>query len=293
MGDPAGIGPEISKKAARHPWVKKNCHLHLFGDFSLVKPAVPPPSRLKARRQFLEQAVRRALSGRIDALVTCPLPKFKFQNKVIGHTEYIQYLTKAKKTALMMVHDTLRAVHVTSHIPLRDVSKKITKKRLLEVIHLTRQGANDLGIKNPRILVCGLNPHAGEHGQLGREENLQIRPAVRHAQKQGVRVEGPASADVVWPQVKGGLYDVGIAMYHDQGQIPVKLSGFSPSKKKGRFAVSGVNLTLGLPIIRTSVNHGTAYDIAGKGIAAPNSPLDAIKLAVQMVRRRKLKIGYR
>ncbi len=235
----------------------------------------------KASGDYIEAAVTGALKKRLDAIVTAPISKEalaqgKWGRKFMGHTEMLAQMTGTKRYALMLVAGRLRAIHVTSHIPLRKVAETLTASRVAETIHLADQGTRWLGVARPRIAVCALNPHAGEGGLLGDEERKVIAPAVHQCQSQNLDVEGPFSADTVWPKVQRGDYDVGVAMYHDQGQIPVKLAGFG----------GGVNITVGLPIVRTSVDHGTAYDIAGKGIASEGSLLEAIRMAAQICDRK-------
>jgi len=244
----------------------------------------------RASGDYIEAAVRAAMEGWVDAVVTAPINKISFHGtrwgrSARGHTEMIAALTHSKIYGLMMVHGTMRAIHVTSHIPLRDVPRAITRTRVVETIRLAAEAARSLGIVRPRIAVCGLNPHAGDGGLLGHEERRVIAPAIAVCRGAGLRVEGPLSADVVWPRVKAGQYDIGVAMYHDQGQIPVKLDGFL-TDRKGHLETHGVNVTVGLPIVRTSVAHGTAYDIAGQGLASASSLIEALDLACQMARRR-------
>jgi 4-hydroxythreonine-4-phosphate dehydrogenase len=193
-------------------------------------------------------------------------------------------LARAKNTALMLTDGLLRAVHVTSHVALRDVFKMLTKKKIMNTILLTHAGLVGLGIRRPRIAVCGLNPHAGDGGLFGNEEIRIIAPAVRACRAKGINVKGPLSADTVWPKVACGRYDAGVAMYHDQGQIAVKFQGFRISKKQT--LSGGVNVTLGLPFVRTSPAHGTAYDIAGRGRASERSMIEATAAALAMAARR-------
>ena len=258
--------------------IKKNLHLGRFD----VRYG-------KASLDYLSHAVRMAKRGVLDALITCPINKQSIQKaihsrKIIGHTEFLAQKTKTKKVALMMVYENLRAVHVTSHVPLRDVHRFVTKRRVFDVIELAAEGLKRIGIHKPRMAVCGLNPHSGERGKLGKEEIREIGPAIRLAQRKGYDVKGPFSGDVIWSKVRDKEFDVGIAMYHDQGQIPIKLAGFHFRKKK-KSKIQGVNVTLGLPFIRTSVDHGTAYDIAGKGVASEGSLVNAIELAHRMIQK--------
>ncbi len=290
IGDPAGVGPEIVRKALHRPDVLQICVPVTFGDLGVpsnksFRYGVATAANGKASGIYIEAAIQAALTKQIDAVVTAPINKQSFRmggwgKKFTGHTEMFAKLTGARRVALMLVHGPLRAVHVTSHIPLKKVASALTVSRVLETILLTHQALRKMGIKNPRIAVCGLNPHAGDGGLLGKEERTVIAPAIRKAKQKKVRAEGPLSADTVWPLVRDGVYDAGVAMYHDQGQIPIKLSSFSSTGKNT--LVRGVNVTLGLPIVRTSVAHGTAYEIAGKGKASEESLVDAIKLAAKM-----------
>ena len=318
IGDPAGIGPEIVLKALSHPAVKRLCRPVVFGNTLFLsrvaarvlrKKYLPPAEYFdvpgaflpglsfgkitawsgRASGLFIAEAVRAALSGEIDAVVTAPINKQSFRlggwgKRFTGHTEMLAGLTGARRVALMLVHGCLRAVHVTSHVPLKKVSAALTRARVLETISLTHAALRRMGFARPRIAVCGFNPHAGENGLLGDEERRVIAPAVAAAKRNGIRAEGPLSADSVWPLVLAGVYDVGVAMYHDQGQIPIKLLSFKAGPSGTQ--VRGINITLGLPIIRTSVAHGTAYEIAGKGTASDASLVDAICLAVTMAKRK-------
>jgi len=275
-------------------YLKRHVPGYSTGNYEIVDfKNLPPNIRLgratalggSASGDYIDAATSDALGGQIQAVVTLPINKIAFSKgrwgtRFIGHTEMLTGLTGARFCALMLVYGRLRAVHVTSHIALSQVSRTLTKKRICQTIQLTDRGLRQMGIRNPRILVCAFNPHGGEGGLFGREERSVIRPAVSYCARAGMRVEGPLSADTVWPQVLAGAFDAGIAMYHDQGQIPVKLLSFQGSAD--RRSVRGVNVTLGLPIIRTSVVHGTAYDIAGKGLASDASLIDAIQLALKM-----------
>ncbi|MCB4757453.1 MAG: 4-hydroxythreonine-4-phosphate dehydrogenase PdxA [Elusimicrobia bacterium] len=241
----------------------------------------------KASGEYIIKAVELALKGEIDGIVTAPINKEAFflggwGKKYPGHTEMVADLTHTKTFALMMIVNNLRAIHVTSHIPLKSVSKHITKIKILETIRLADIGLKQMGLSHPKIAVCGLNPHAGENGLMGKEEKEEIRPAVLAAQKEGITVEGPFPSDTVWPKVSHKNFDVGVAMYHDQGQIPVKMLGMEFFQNQLK-TFRGINVTLGCPIIRTSVAHGTAFDIAGKRPASPASLIEATQLAAKMV----------
>ncbi len=316
IGDPAGVGPEIVLKAVSRPSVRASARFVVYGDRSLlshVNKRVLRRSRLpdvqiidfqnvslrafrfgvatadggRASGEYIQAAVRAALQSSIDAVVTAPINKQSFRmggwgEQFTGHTEMVTALTGARRSALMLVHEKLRAIHVTSHIPLKRVASSLTRARVFDTVELAGQALKSMGVSRARIAVCGLNPHAGDNGLLGREEQTVIGPAIELARRRGLNAHGPFSADTVWPMVEAEIYDAGVAMYHDQGQIPVKLRGFTPNA-----VVRGVNVTIGLPIVRTSVAHGTGYEIAGKGRASEQSLIDAISLAVQMASRRR------
>lgn len=240
----------------------------------------------RAAADYVEKAVEMALHGLAAAVVTAPVHKESLNLAgldVPGHTELLAKLTGARECAMMLVAGSLRVSHVTTHVALKDVPAGITADRVHSVIRLTHGALVAMGVVSPRIAVAGLNPHCGEGGLFGREELDHIIPAIRRAQQDGMRAEGPVPGDTVFVKVLSGQYDAVVAMYHDQGHIPVKLLGFQLRPDRGaRAQVSGVNVTLGLPIIRTSVDHGVAFDIAGKGVASWQSMIDAIELAVAM-----------
>ncbi|MFT5207028.1 MAG: 4-hydroxythreonine-4-phosphate dehydrogenase [Candidatus Omnitrophota bacterium] len=241
-----------------------------------------------AAGEYIKTATQLALDKKIDAVVTAPIHKQSFREAGYpypGHTEMFTSLCKAKNTSLMLVKDSFRVVHVTMHSALKDVPKLITHSKVLDCIQVAYEGMLAIGILNPRIGVCGLNPHAGESGQFGLEDENEILPAVLEAKKSGMDIEGPLPADTIFPMLKGGRFDIVVAMYHDQGGIPMKLLSFDWDDVNSRWGdVHGVNVTLGLPIIRTSVAHGTAFEVTGKNIASPGSMIDAIEMAVKMVR---------
>lgn len=246
----------------------------------------------KASLEYIDKVIDLALAKEIDATVTCPIHK-KAINLAgcpyAGHTEIYAHRTGTKDYAMMLIEGKLRIVHVTGHIPLKDVPLYIKKERVLKVIRLAHKVMRKLGIENPRIVVAGLNPHASDGGLFGDEERKEIAPAVKIAKEEGIDVEGPFPPDTAFVKLKSGRYDVALAMYHDQGHIPIKFSGFSWDAKSGQWtSISGVNVTLGLPIIRTSVDHGVAHDIAGEGKASPDSLIQAIKLASRLAKGYKL-----
>jgi 4-hydroxythreonine-4-phosphate dehydrogenase len=303
MGDPAGIGPEIVAKALQHPRIFSVCRPIVFGslqslrkasqkklqhkhiaDFTDIKtsarirPGKPGAASGKAALAYLDRAIESALRGEIDAIVTAPLSKAAVQTAGIedftGHTEYLAKKADCRSVAMMFYSRRMLVSLVTTHLPLRLVAKSIKKEKILDVIMLTLGAAEKLGKTNPRIGVAGLNPHAGEHGTLGKEDQEIIAPAVKAAMKKGVQVEGPIPADVLFRKAYKGEFEVVIAMYHDQALAPFKMISFE----------QGVNVTLGLPFVRTSVDHGTAFDIAGKGIASEKSLVEAVKLAARLAR---------
>jgi 4-hydroxythreonine-4-phosphate dehydrogenase len=280
VGDPAGIGPEISRKAAAHPDVLAICEPVLYGPSTDQALEPFPSGRVSAvagtaAYKAIVSAVEDALAGTIAAIATAPINKEAFAAADIpwrGHTELLAHLTGAERVAMMFHADALRVVLATVHIPLAEVPRALTRARVEEVVTLTAEELPRFGYASPRLAVCGLNPHAGEHGVIGREEEEVLRPAIDACRAAGIAVDGPFPADTVFLRAMRGEFDAVVACYHDQGLIPVKLAAF------GR----AVNVTLGLPIIRTSVDHGTAFDIAGKGIADPSSLIEAIRVAVQL-----------
>jgi 4-phospho-D-threonate 3-dehydrogenase / 4-phospho-D-erythronate 3-dehydrogenase len=234
----------------------------------------------------VEKAVRLALSGDIAAIVTAPLNK-EALNKAgyhyAGHTEMLAELTGVRGSVMMLAHGNMRVSHITTHMALEDVPKRLTPERLRLVIELTDTALRGLGIARRRIAVAALNPHAGEGGLFGRQDIDVSAPTIAEAVTKGFDVVGPVPGDTVFVKLRAGQYDAVIAMYHDQGHIPVKLLGFEVDPATGKWMeLSGVNITLGLPIIRTSVDHGTAFDIAGRGIANERSLIEAIEFAERL-----------
>jgi 4-hydroxythreonine-4-phosphate dehydrogenase len=243
----------------------------------------------------IERGVRLAQIGRVGAIVTAPLNK-EALNKAgyhyAGHTEMLAALTGVTGSVMMLAHGNMRVSHVTTHISLQDVPKRATAERLRKVIDLTRQALLDLGVVRGRIAVAALNPHAGEGGLFGRHDIDIAEPVIAQAVAEGMDIVGPVPGDTVFVKLRAGQYDAVIANYHDQGHIPVKLLGFNVDPATGKWeALSGVNITLGLPIIRTSVDHGTAFDIAGKGIANELSLIEAIEYAEQLAAARFVPAG--
>jgi 4-phospho-D-threonate 3-dehydrogenase / 4-phospho-D-erythronate 3-dehydrogenase len=240
----------------------------------------------KVAFEAIEKMIGLAMEKKIDATVTGPINKesinlagFKFS----GHTEIYASYTQTSNYSMLLVEGSLRVVHVSTHVSLRQACDLVTKERVLRMIRLAHDACRTFGILNPRVGVAGLNPHAGENGMFGWEEQKEILPAIEEARSSGIRVEGPIPPDTLFSKAHGGWYDIVVAMYHDQGHIPLKVLGFRWNEQEKKWeSVNGVNITLGLPIIRTSVDHGTAFDIAGKGIASEKSLVSAITYAAKM-----------
>jgi 4-hydroxythreonine-4-phosphate dehydrogenase len=320
IGDAAGVGPEIVVKALALEKIYALCRPLVVGDASVLARArqmlgqgvdLHPITEVGAARfeagkidvldlanvdlarlrvgkvsamagkaavEYVLKAGQLALSGEAQGIATAPLNKEAMQlggYDYIGHTEILADLAGAPRCTTMLISGSLRVVHVTRHIPLRQVADSITRERVLETIQLTAEGLPAMGVVEPRLGVAALNPHGGEGGLLGREEIEEIVPAVETARSMGIDARGPYPADSIFFRAIAGEFDAIVAMYHDQGHIPVKTHGFE----------SSVTVTLGLPIVRTSVDHGTAFDIAWQGLASPQSLIEAIKLAAQMAGR--------
>ena len=333
MGDPAGIGPEISLKAIdAKPEYQQS--VLIYGSYDVLQyyhqqlqlttPLVRiekvqdfQPGKINvisvvdlaigkdieigqvspiagdAAYQYIARAISDALKGDIRVVTTAPLNKealHKGGHNFDGHTEIYAHYTHTEKYTMLLAHHDLRVVHVSTHCSLREACDRVEKQRVLDVIHIADSACRSFGIPRPRIAVAGLNPHAGENGLFGREELDEIIPAIRAAQDEGLCVDGPVPPDSLFPKALGGWYDIVVAMYHDQGHIPLKTVGFVYDREKQAWkAVEGVNITLGLPIIRTSVDHGTGFDQAGKGTSNELSLLNAIQYAVTMARNRNIK----
>lgn len=316
LGDPAGIGPEVTLKALAAWGKNSKAKILLLGKASFfaglaremgiqfdparfccyfpwnfpkkVCRGHADPALTTLAVRSIELGVKLAMEGRVDAIVTPPINKAALKKagfKIPGHTEYLAKLSKTKRFEMMLVGGPLRVVLTTRHVPLKEVSKNLSKKTIEDAILLTAEELRrSFGIQKPRIVVCSLNPHAGEEGNLGSEEIKIISPAVRCAQKKTkARITGPLSSDVLFREAYRGLYDAQICMYHDQGQIPLKMIS------RG----AGVNVTLGLPFVRTSPDHGTGYDIANKFTADPGSMTEALTLATVLCRNRKTYDAYR
>jgi 4-phospho-D-threonate 3-dehydrogenase / 4-phospho-D-erythronate 3-dehydrogenase len=319
MGDPAGVGPELCLRALASRTVRRACVPVVFGDDAVLRraaeactlprpPAVvsladwragrsSPPAFVvdcgaigpeafhpgfaqkacgRAAVAYVQEAVRAAQAGRIRALATAPVHKEALHRAGVpypGHTEMLAALTGAGRVRMMMASRGINVCLVTTHLAYADVPKLLTRAAVSDTIALAAQAMRAMGRRSPRLTVCGLNPHGGEHGLFGREERLIIAPAVRAARRQGLNVEGPLSPDTAFLPERRKRTDVYVVMYHDQGLIPFKMLAFE----------KGVNVTLGLPIIRTSVDHGTAFDIAWKGVASAASLVQSILLAVRLL----------
>ncbi len=317
LGDVTGIGPEVALKAIAAEGVADETRFLLIGDaghardlnqklalniplqsyggpkdvgrFFIANPLSDPlpqnlvegsPAAARAAVAWLADGAQRCLRHELDALVTAPVNKaaiVRAGHAFIGQTEFLSQLAGVERTAMMLLGQDgggrwLRVALVTTHVPVKVVAQQITRAKVELTIDLAVRSCRDLGLSRARVAVCGLNPHAGESGQMGDEEQTTIRPAILAAQRKSLDVVGPLSPDVVFYYALRGDYDAVVAMYHDQGLAPLKTVAFD----------TGVNWTLGLPFIRTSPDHGTAYDIAGQGIANPSSMIAAIRLAKQL-----------
>lgn len=243
----------------------------------------------------VKTVIELAMANRIDGTITGPLNKEAMNlagYHYSGHTEIYAEFTGTKDYAMMLADDKLRVVHVSTHVPLRKACDLVKKDRVYKCIHIAYDACDAIGIKNARIAVAGLNPHAGENGMFGTEEIEEIIPAIQMAKDEGLTVDGPIPPDTVFSKARGGMYDIVVVMYHDQGHIPLKVVGFVYDEVNRRWnSVQGVNITLGLPIIRVSVDHGTAFGKAGNGTASADSLINAIGYGAKMaaVRREKLK----
>lgn len=333
MGDPAGVGPEITLKALHQKKLYKSCHPLVVGDASVLSLAAKTTGletleihRISSVEEakfvygiidvldmgiidaeeleigkvsamagdaafaYVKKVIALAMDGSVDATVTNPLNKEAMNlagHHYSGHTEIYADFTNTKKYTMMLAHHNLRVVHVSTHVSLREACDRVKKDRILEVTRIAANACREMGISNPRIGIAGLNPHCGEGGLFGREEIEEITPAVEAAQAEGILAEGPIPPDTIFSRARGGWYDCVVAMYHDQGHIPLKVVGFVYDQAAEMWeAVEGVNITLGLPIIRTSVDHGTAFDQAGTGKASPASLINAIDYAISFAKSR-------
>jgi 4-hydroxythreonine-4-phosphate dehydrogenase len=275
LGDPAGVGPEIVLKALRNPRVRRACAPIVMGKIARVRMGHPSREAGLCAIQALNEGLALVQSGRAEALVTAPVSKESFRladHDFPGHTEWLAKRCRAPDAAMLMVAGPLRAILLTRHVPLTEVPKHLNPGLIQKAAKRGYEFVKThLGKRRPKLVACGLNPHAGDGGLIGKEERTIFLPAIRALQKEGISVTGPLPADSVFPQMAHGRYDLALAAYHDQGMIPLKL--YAPDRV--------VNITLGLPFIRSSPGHGTAYDIAGKGVANPGPMIEAILLAAQ------------
>lgn len=301
-GDPAGIGPEVTLKALARPEARDSAETIVTGDANWLaevagRLGLPPAERVEAAGdasgievgkvsaragEAAVAAVKRAVeliqAGQADALVTAPISKEALREAGYswpGHTELLADLCGVEDVRMLLVGGKLRVAHVTTHRSLRSAIEAATRERVLRTIEVAEEGGRLLALGRRRIGVAGLNPHAGENGLFGDEEIHEIAPAVEDARRAGIDARGPLPADTLFWRASQGEFDLVVAMYHDQGHIPIKLGGFS----------DGVNVSLGLPFLRTSVDHGTAFDIAGRGVADWRSMAAAIQLAVEVLAR--------
>ena len=277
VGDPAGIGPEIARKAADDPRVREVCEPILYGPPSGTRfePGVLSAEAGRAAYDAIGLAVRDALADQVAGIATAPINKLAFARAGLpwkGHTDLLGHLTGSRRVAMMFWSDPLKVVLATVHVPLADVPRVLTRERVDGIIDLTARELPRFGLREPRLALAGLNPHAGEAGLLGDEEQRVLVPAVQAAKARGICLDGPFPGDTIFVRATRGEFDAVIACYHDQGLIPIKLLAFG----------SAVNVTLGLPIVRTSVDHGTAFDIAGKDVADASSMIAAVLLAARL-----------
>ena len=261
-------------------------------------PENPKPFGLGATKlggeaafQYVKKVIELAMAGEVDATITNALSKEAINmadHHYSGHTEIYADYTHTSKYTMMLAHEELRVVHVSTHVSLREACDRVKKQRVLDVIRIGDRACREMGIENPRIAVAGLNPHSGEHGLFGQEEIQEIIPAIEAARAEGIQAEGPVPPDTVFSKARGGWYDIVVAMYHDQGHIPLKVAGFVYNQERQAWdAVADVNITLGLPVIRVSVDHGTAFDQAGTGTASELSLKNSLEYAVMFARNRK------
>lgn len=244
----------------------------------------------EASFQYVVHAIQLAMDGRAAAVITAPISKESINlagHRYSGHTEIFAEYTGTQEYAMLLASGNLRVIHVTTHCALIEACRLVRKERVLTVIRLADKACKMLGISNPKVGVAGLNPHCSEGGLFGTEEKSEIIPAIQEAKKYGIRVEGPEPPDTAFVKCKAGIYDIVVAMYHDQGHIPLKLCSFQWDEEKGEYkSVRGINCTIGLPIIRVSVDHGTAFGKAGEGRANADSMLEAIEAGLTMIKNK-------
>jgi 4-hydroxythreonine-4-phosphate dehydrogenase len=319
MGDPSGVGPEICLKALKNECILSRFIPIIFGDTRVIRRVMPivgcnikpniirniedavtdrinlysldnmpsdyqfgvvQPECGRAAFEYIIKAIEFAMDKKIDAVVTGPIHKEAMNMagiKYSGHTEIFAEHTNTRDYAMMLVSKSLKVVHVSTHVSLLEACCRVKKDRILKVIKLAQRAMVDLGTENPKIAVAALNPHGGEGGLFGDEEIKEIQPAIELARREGINVKGPFPADTIFLKCENGEYDIAVAMYHDQGHIPLKMVDF----------LGGVNVTLGLPIIRTSVDHGTVFGKAGKGTASELSLINAIRLAIKLTNNKR------
>ena len=260
-------------------------------DMDTFTPGAVSPQCGHAAFVSIVKAIELAMNNEVDGTVTAPLNKealHKGGHHFDGHTEIYAHFTNTKKYAMLLADEFLRVIHVSTHVSLREACDRVKKDRIIEVTELIDDACRQFGIEKPRIGIAGLNPHASDNGLFGWEEEKEIIPAVNELKDRGFLVEGPVPPDTLFAKARCGKYDGCVAMYHDQGHIPFKVVGFSWNKETGKMdSAQGVNITLGLPIIRVSVDHGTAFDVAGKGVASPQALLLSIDYATKMAMNRK------
>ncbi len=280
-------------EASFEPGVMDVYDMHLIADPAEAGLGTINPTAGEAAFQYVVKAIDLAVKKEVDGTITNAISKEAINmagHHYSGHTEIYADYTKTKKYCMMLAHEDFRVTHVSTHVSLREACDRCKKERILDVIEMSHQVCRDLGIENPRVAVAGLNPHCGEHGMFGTEEIQEIAPAIEEAKKKGIHAIGPCPPDTVFSQAIGGWYDIVVCQFHDQGHIPTKVQGFVYNRELQRWnAVAGINITLGLPIIRVSVDHGTAFDHAGKGDANELSLLNSIEYGAKMADSRRKK----
>ena len=320
MGDPAGNGAELSIQALSHKNVYENCKPIIIGDANCMQCALELLGKQndfnihavknvsdalfefgtidvydmcgEAGFQYVKKVIELAMSNEVDATVTNAISKEAINlagHHYSGHTEIYADFTNTKKYTMMLAHDDLRVVHVSTHVSLREACDRVKKDRVYEVIKIANDACKAIGIAKPKIGVAGLNPHCGENGMFGREEIEEIQPAIDKAISEGIDIpeKKPTPPDTIFSKALGGWYDIVVAMYHDQGHIPLKVKGFVYNKELKKWdAVAGINVTLGIPVIRVSVDHGTGFDLAGKGVSNEISLSNSIEYAILLAKNK-------
>jgi 4-hydroxythreonine-4-phosphate dehydrogenase len=287
VGSPLALHPVASVEDCRWGAGTLECLDCANVDVATLPRSAVSAAAGRAAYEYIERAIALAKSKAIEAIVTAPVNKEALAAAGVrhsGHTEILAELTDTRDYAMLLMGRDLRVIHVTTHVALRRVPELVTRERVLRVIRLAQRTMDGLGRPRAKIAVAGLNPHAGEDGLFGDEEQTAIGPAIEAARAEGLHVTGPLPADTLFSRARGGEFDIVVAMYHDQGHIPVKTVGFTYDEASGRWTgLSGVNVTVGLPFVRVSVDHGTAFDRAWKGIANHESMVEAIDVAVRML----------